>query len=74
MQTIKRLGHGLLLCTLLFVSIVVGLSAGKKSPSSNWIDKSLSISEVTLLCALVSGMTIVLMLIELFEMIPVHDC
>jgi len=66
MQTIKRLGLGVLLCALLFVSVVVGLSAGKKSPSSNWIDESLSISEVTLLCALVSGMTIVLMLIELF--------
>lgn len=66
MQTIKRLGLGVLLCALLFVSVVVGLSAGKKCPSSNWIDESLSISEVTLLCALVSGMTIVLMLIELF--------
>ena len=64
-QTIKRLGLGVLLCALLLVSVVVGLSAGKKSPSSNWIDKSLSISEVTLLCALVSGMTIVLLLIEL---------
>jgi len=51
-QTIKRLGLGVLLCALLFVSIVVGLSAGEKSPSTNWLDKNLSISEVTLLCAL----------------------
>jgi len=65
-QTIKRLGLGVLLCALLFVSIVVGLSAGERSPSTNWLDKSLSISEVTLLCALVSGMTIVLLLVELF--------
>ena len=65
-QTIKRLGLGVLLCALLFVSIVVGLSAAERSPSTNWLDKSLSISEVTLLCALVSGMTIVLLLVELF--------
>ena len=65
-QTIKRLGLGVLLCALLSVSIVVGLSAGEKSPSTNWLDKSLSISEVTLLCALVSGMTIVLLLVDLF--------